>query len=229
MISERPRLGVVLLDTAFPRPIGDIGNPATFPVCTVYRKVPGASVKAVVTADELSGELGGRFTAAAVELALEGVDLIATSCGFLAPMQMDLQRVSGVPVVSSSLCLLPLLRGCYGPGRPLGVLTFDARMLSRLHFGPWFDQDLVIEGLEQGVELHRVIAGNLRELDASAAIADAVAAGRRLVERVPEAAALVLECTNLSPYREEIAAAVERPVYDINSAIQWFLGGLPRA
>ncbi len=223
--AGRPRLGVVVLDTAFPRPVGDIGNPASFDWETRYRVVPGVTVPSVVTGDEVAAELVERLVDAVVALARDGVDLIATSCGFLGALQAELQRASRVPVLSSALCLLPLLRSVYGSGRPLGVITFDARVLSRRHFGPWFDEELVIEGLEQGSELHRVIAGNLPQMDTRAARADAVVAARRLLGHAPSVGAVVLECTNLAPYRAEIRAAIGRPVYDINSAIDWFLRG----
>ncbi len=51
------------------------------------------------------------------------------------------------------------------------------------------------------------------------------AAGRRLLARDPNVAALLLECTNLSPYRQALAAAVNRPVYDLNQAIAWMAAG----
>lgn len=216
----------MLLDTAFPRILGDIGNPGTFSFPTVYRRVPGARVAAVVDSGEMSGELASRFTDAVSDLVLENVDLIATSCGFLGVLQESMQRNSPVPVVSSALCLLPLLRSLYGPSRPLGVLTYDGRALSRRHFGPWFDRNLVIEGLENGIELHRVIGSDLGRLDQSKATEDAVGAAKALVGREPRVGALVLECTNLAPYRRHIAAAVSRPVFDINSAIEWFLRSL---
>ena len=52
------------------------------------------------------------------------------------------------------------------------------------------------------------------------------AAGRGLLARHPEVAAIVLECTNLPPYAAALQAATGLPVYDSYSMIAWFHAGL---
>lgn len=224
------RLGVVMLNTRFPRLPGDIGNPETFPFPVVYRRVEAATVAAVVRDGAVAPEAAAGLTSAVRDLAdKEDVSAIATSCGYLGALQDELQAAAGLPVVASAFALLPFLRQVYGAEASLGVLTFDARRLSPAHFGPWAGpedaQRIVIEGIETGRELHRVIAGDLPELDRGLAEADVLDAGRRLLARAPEVAALLLECTNLSPYRQALAAAVGRPVYDLNRAIAWLAAG----
>ena len=41
-------LGILMLDTFFPRPPGDVGNALTWPFPVLYRVVPGASPDRVV-------------------------------------------------------------------------------------------------------------------------------------------------------------------------------------
>ncbi len=223
-------LGVVMLATRFPRLKGDIGNPESFPFPVVYRRVEAATAGTVVVAGELEPGVADAILGAARALEREGVGLIATSCGFLGGLQARLQQSLSVPVIASALVLLPYLRALHGPGRPIGVLTFDSRRLSPHHFGPGFgpghDADVVVEGIEDGGTLYRVIAEDLPELDQAGAQADAVAAAQRLLARHPAMRALVLECTNLSPYRAAIAEAVGRPAYDLNQAILWHAGAL---
>jgi len=215
-----------MLDTRFPRLRGDIGNPESFPFPVVYRRVEAATAGTVVVAGELEPAVADAILGAAQALEREGVNLIATSCGFLGGLQARLQQTLSVPVIASALTLLPFLRALHGPGRPIGVLTFDSRRLSPHHFGPGQDADVIVEGIEGGDTLYKVIAGDLPELDPAAAEADAVAAAKRLVARHPAMRAVVLECTNLSPYRAAIAEAVGRPVYDLNQAILWHAGAL---
>ena len=45
---DRPALGVVMLETRFPRPRGDIGNAETFAFPVRFRTVRGASPRKVV-------------------------------------------------------------------------------------------------------------------------------------------------------------------------------------
>jgi len=43
---------------------------------------------------------------------------------------------------------------------------------------------------------------------------------RRLVEGHPEIGALVLECTNMPPYRADIQSATGLPVFDITTLVR---------
>jgi len=217
--STAPRLGVVMLDTRFPRLPGDIGNPTSFDVPVIYHRVAGATVAAVVADGPPPPTVARGLLDAARALDRDGVSVIATSCGFLGALHERLQATVTCPVVSSSLMLLPELRERHGPGRPIGVLTFDAARLSPRHFGPWRDDALVVEGIAADSTLYRTIAEDRPELDGETAREEVVAAARRLVTRAPDIPALVMECTNFSPYRAAVAAAVDRPVYDINFAV----------
>ena len=215
------KLGVVMLQSRFSRLRGDIGNPESFPFPVIHRRVEAATVPNVVVDRALDPALAEAVLEAARSLQGEGASLIATSCGFLGGLQSRLQSALSVPVIASALMLLPLLRALYGAARPIGVLTFDSTRLSARHFGTADAGPLAVEGLEGGAELHRVIFRDLTRLDQGRAARDAVEAARRLVGRAPEVPAVLLECTNLSPYRSAIARAAARPVYDLNQAILW--------
>ena len=224
-------LGVVMLNTRFPRLPGDIGNPDSFPFPVVYRRVEAATVEAVVREGAVVAEAAEGLIEAVGALAREDeVSLIATTCGFLGGLQTQLQQAVEVPVLASAFALLPVLRQVYGETAALGVLTFDARRLTPAHFGPWHDPEqdpeILIEGIEAGAELHRVIAEDRLELNRDRAEADVLAAGARLLERRADLAAILLECTNLSPYRAALAERTGRPVYDLNQAIGWMAAGM---
>jgi hypothetical protein len=65
------------------------------------------------------------FVAAGRELVSEGVDGITTSCGFLALYQRKLTRALPVPVATSALLQVPLVRATLPLGRAVGVLSFN--------------------------------------------------------------------------------------------------------
>ena len=135
--DSRPgfKLGVVMLRTRFPRLRGDIGSPESFPFPVIYRRVETATVPNVVVDRPRDAALDDAILEAACTLQQEGAALIATSCGFLGGLQARLQAALPVPVIASSLLLLPLLHALYGSERPIGVLTFDSTRLSSRHFG----------------------------------------------------------------------------------------------
>lgn len=224
MLGRPPTLGLLMLQTRFPRPLGDIGNPATFPYRTITHVLPRIGAAEVVTAEALPPGIVEQVRELARSLEAEGADLIATSCGFLSPLQDVLAESVAVPVVSSALWVMPHLRVMHGRSAPLGILTFDSRQLSPRHIpdhGPY-----AVEGVEGGRELYRVIANDEAELKLGLARDDAVAAACRLMDRLPDCRAIVLECTNLPPYRDAIRQATDLPVYDIRQLIRWHLDAL---
>ncbi len=214
------RLGVLMLDTRFPRFPGEIGHPQTFPFAVDTERIAQAKVGRVVVDQELPEELVETFCEGAQRLRQRGAGLIATSCGFLAPLQSRLAAVSGCPVITSSLVLLPLLRALYGPQAPVAVLTFDAQRLGTRHL-PRNVEPLLIGGLDRDAALYRAIAEDRPELDRGDAEAETLSAAHRLCQGAARPAALLLECTNLSPYKPALRAALGLAVYDIVDAVLW--------
>ena len=218
MSAEAGPLGVLMLDTRFPRLVGDIGNPATFPFPVRYRKVVGASPLRVVIEGDRS--LLAPFVEAARALQAEGCAAISTSCGFLALFQEALQDAVPVPVWTSSLLLLPELQRALPSGRRAGVVTADAASLTGTHLrAAGAAEDTPVEGLSPDSPFHATLIDNLPELDAGLAEAATVAAALRLAHGHPELGAIVLECTNMPPYAEAVHAATGLPVHDITTLI----------
>lgn len=222
-----PELGIIMLNTRFPRPPGDIGNPGSFTMPVAHEVVPSALVSNVVSAATLESDLIEALVGAARNLEARGVRLITTGCGFLGAAHDAVQSEIATPFASSSLMLVEPLRHLYGCSHPIGILTFDAEALRPQHFPGTFDSEVVIRGIEGGRELYRVIRGDLTELDGEAACEDTVAAARELVAEAPDVSAILMECTNLPPYRAAVERAVQRPVYDVHSLIHWFSGRMP--
>ena len=221
-------VGMLLLETRFPRIPGDGGNAATWPFPMLYRVVGGATPDRVVRDRE---GIVDAFVAAARELVSIGADGITTNCGFLVLCQDRLARECGVPVAASSLLQVPWVERLLPPGRRVGVLTVEAGSLTPRHLEcAGARPDTPVEGTEGGAEFTRVLLGDEPEIDVQRAREDVVAAALRLVERHRDVGAIVLECTNMPPYASEISRATGLPVYDFYSFVCWFQAGLrPRA
>jgi hypothetical protein len=206
-------IGIIMLETRFPRPPGDIGNPETFGGRALYEIVPGAAAERVVRAGSPDPALLAPFLAARDRLVDAGAGLVTTSCGFLVRFQAALARGCPVPVISSSLLALPALTRRH---RRVGVVTIDAGKLTPEYIAAAGDApDPPIEGTETGSELTRKLLGDAPDLDVAAAERDVLAAGERLAARVPGLGAVLLECTNMPPYRPALEAKLGLPVHDI--------------
>lgn len=220
-----PTLGLLMLETRFARPPGDIGHPGTFAFLVLRRTVAGATPARVVRTRDPA--LLAPFVAAAHALVAEGADAIATSCGFLARWQRELQDALPVPVWSSALLELA---GPAAAARRCGVITIDAAALG----APEFEAVGVrvpppVEGIAPGSRLHRTLLEDLPTLDAADAAAQVVAAGRRLLARVPALDTFVLECTNLPPYAQALRAATGRAVRDVTTLLEARMAALAAA
>ena len=101
-------VGILVLDTRFPRIAGDIGNAGTFDFPVLYHPVRGASSDRVVRRPDR--DLLPLFVEGARALERAGVGAITTSCGFLARFQAELADAVTVPVFTSSLMAAPLAR-----------------------------------------------------------------------------------------------------------------------
>jgi hypothetical protein len=226
--AGRGFLGIVMLDTRFPRPPGDVGHPATFGVPVRQLVVPGAFPRQVVAsaASLRASGLDVHFTRALQQLEHEGARALTTSCGFLVLLQQQLQAAVRVPLVSSSLLQLPQL---LAREPQVGVLTISGRHLGEEHLlaaGVPRERlaDVMVQGVDPDGPFARAILGNLPELDLAAAQADVVAAARALRARVPELQTLVLECTNMPPYAEALADATGwqvRTLRDAGPLLHW--------
>jgi hypothetical protein len=214
-------VGVLMLDTQFPRIPGDLANATTFPFPVRYHRVPGASPELVVR--QGSRELLPAFIEGAKSLVRDGVQAITTNCGFLAKFQRELAASVAVPVFTSSLLLVPMVSRMLPPGKAVGVLSVDAASLTSADFegaGITSDMPVAIAGLETEREFTRVILDNQLTLDVDAARREHIRVAQRLCAEHPAVGAIVLECTNMPPYRADIQAATGLAVFDIVHLVQ---------
>lgn len=222
--AGRGFLGVVMLDTRFPRPPGDVGHPETFPWPVRYRVVPRAwPGEIVTTAGALrASPLLPAFVQALRQLEQEGARAITTSCGFLVLLQQELQAAVRVPVVSSSLLQLPVLL----QRQPrVGVLTISAQQLTSEYLlaagVPQVRlQDVLVQGVDPQGELATAVLGNREHMDLARAQQDVVDAALALRARAPDLHCVVFECTNLPPYAQAVREATGWQLYALPDAPQ---------
>ncbi len=210
-----------MLETRFPRIPGDIGNPKTFSFPVLTQVVRGASPRRVVV--EADPALIDPFIEAGLDLIARGATLITTSCGFLAVFHRELSSALPVPVVTSSLLQVVPVAAALGPGQKVGVLTANRSALTPRHFAGVGAEGVpvAIAGLEATTEFAPVFLGNRETLDVETARLEVLEAAAELMKRHSEIGALILECTNLPPYSEDLRRLTKLPVFDIVTLINW--------
>lgn len=227
MSEARPLLGplgILMLDTRFPRIVGDIGNAASFDYPVIFRKMEGIGSADAVTTHPDRPRVLAALKANAEALAAGGAVGLSTSCGFLALYQDDLSAVSPVPVATSALLHIRQMKG-----RRVGVITASARNLTPAHFeAVGASGDTPFVGLPEDSSFAATFLRNGLTLDRDVVEREVVAAGRDLVARHPEIDTVVLECTNLPPYKKALEAALGLPVYDVLDLLAGFYADLSK-
>jgi Asp/Glu/hydantoin racemase len=221
-------IGIIMLDTIFPRIPGDIGNADTFSFPVRYQVVQGASPQRVVK--EADARLLEPFIDAARSLEKEGVKAIATSCGFLAIFQRELADAVEIPVISSSLLQAPMAHAMINRRQKVGVITARAQSLTDRHFAGVGIRDIpmVVMGMEDAEEFTSVFIEGKPSLDPEKVRREMVVVAQRMVKSHPDIGAVVLECTNMPPYAKAIQEVLKMPVFDVVTMIRYVHAGLQR-
>ena len=214
-------IGILMLNSQFPRVPGEMGNASTWDFPVLYKVVQGASPQRVVAENDPA--LLEPFIQAAQELEAQGVRAITTNCGFLAMFQTELRQAVNVPVFTSTLMMVPLVYSMMSPDKRVGIMTVNKSTLG----------DKVIEGagcahipkavvgMENEEEFTHMILEDRLEMDVDKCRAEHVKVARKLVEENPDVGAIVLECTNMPPYSKDIQEATGLPVFDIVSLVNF--------
>lgn len=221
-------LGILTLDTAFPRIRGDVGCAQTFDFPVRYATPKGADPELVVHRRDDS--MLPVFIAAALELVDAGACGIATTCGFLARWQDALTGALPVPVLTSALLQAGLVARTLPKGRRVGVVTYSAGDLTpELCAIAGLPAATPVAGVDPDGVFARTIRRGAATLDREAMARDVAEAARGLVGANRDLGAIVLECANMPPYRPEVEAATGLPVYDAAQLVAWFHAGLAAA
>ncbi|MEP2470160.1 aspartate/glutamate racemase family protein [Roseobacter sp.] len=218
-------VGILMLETRFPRIPGDIGNATTWPFPVHYRVVEGATPDLIVLQDARA--MRDAFIAEGQALVRMGCDGIVTNCGFLSVLQDDLAKALDVPVASSALMQLPMIAQTLPMGQRVGVLTVSKTSLSAAHLvAVGAAPDTPVVGTESGRVFSPAFLTDQVDIDFEGCRKDVLAGALELVQSHADIGAIVLECTNMVPYARDIRLATGLPVYSIYTLVNWFQGAL---
>ena len=135
-----------------------------------------------------------------------------------------MSAVSPVPVATSALLHIKQMKG-----KKVGVITASARNLTPAHFeAVGASGDTPFVGLPEDSSFAGTFLRNGLTLDRDVVEREVIAAGRDLIVQHPEVDTVVLECTNLPPYKKALEAALGLPVYDVLDLLSAFYADLSK-
>lgn len=199
-----------------PRP-GSLMNPATHDFPVIAETVEGAWADIVIRGDP---RLEAPCVAAAQRLVERGAIAISSNCGFFIRHQAAVAASVKVPVVLSSLLLLPALLRQLPKAAKLAVLTADSTHLGQELLGvdnPAERARIVIGGTEGGELWKNEMMRPPPFTDTVSIENDVTACVDRLRGAHPEIAAILFECTGFPIVAPAVRAFTKLPIYDITT------------
>jgi hypothetical protein len=222
-------VGVVMLNTRFPRPRGDVGNARTFDFPVAYEIAEGVTASTMLGGDDTS--VVPDAAAAGARLVARGVRAVATSCGLMAKYQPELAQAVGAPVMSSSMLQLPMVLRMLPGTQRVVLLTFDAAVMAdgdHLAAVGLTDDEIarvVVVGMDRAAVFRATILGQDRPLDEAVVAAEVLDQLRPVVRGDRQIGGVVFECTNLAPYSDRVREEFGLPVWDIRTGLNWLAAG----
>ena len=207
-----PPLGIIMLDTQFLRPLGDVGNPDSWPFPVIIERVDGAVAQAVVSGIYEAAE---PFIEAGQRLVERGACAVTTTCGFLVRHQRALEAALTVRVQTSTLLSYSALQQKLGKSRRVAILTIDKAALdSPVRAAANIPDDALIFDLPAESHFRRAIFDAVLPLDPPAAEREWVSLALSVQRAHPHIGQWLFECANMPPYASAVADATGLVVYD---------------
>jgi hypothetical protein len=206
-----PALGIIMLDTSFARPLGDAGNPDSWPFPVLVERVPGAFAQPVVM-----GHFNDTrpFVEAGHRLVERGAIALTTTCGFLVRQQQPLQSEFTVPVLTSTLTQFARLQAALGRQR-VAILTIDAERLdASVRLAANIPEGTLMFSLPFNSHFFSAILGGTVALNTFQAEREWVNLAVSCQRKHPEIGLWLFECANMPPYATAVSRATRLPVYD---------------
>lgn len=217
--------GILMLDSAIPRIPGDPGHAGTFPFPVRYAVLHGYPFQELVDGSRKHLQL---IISAVKTLEDEGVSFIAADCGLFSVFQQDIASLLRIPFLGSSLSLIPLISGFLPKMVKIGIITGDSRLLKGHHLkgaGAGEAERLLICGMENSPEFQKVVLNRGNTLDVDQMRAGVLEAAEGLLKFGKPLGAVILECSNLASFRNDVQKRLRVPVFDVVSLIEFFVQG----
>ncbi len=213
-----------MMDTVFPRLIGDIGNARTYKIPVRYYTVRNVSTDKM-DASNAEKLLLQPFIDAARELEKEGCKAITTSCSFLTGFQKQLADAVNIPVFTNTLILAPFIHTMLNSKLSIGILTERADLIHDDYFGQlgWSSRDIPvnISGMPEDSPFSRLFIQDNLEEDLEVLEQCMIELTTKHMQEHPDTGAIILECTNFAPFTNLIQRISGVPVFGINQLLEY--------
>ena len=214
------RLGIMVLDRKYLLVKGNAGRTDSYPFPTVSKVITGLYNPPTPPVYDGSGNLkhdAKKFMRCAFELQEMGVIAIISSCGFFCAMQEPASKILKVPIYTSPLFLIPFVLSVIPSTCKCGVVTLFRDVLYNGYLSYIVGNNterIVLADMSQAFEFRRMIENDRADVNESLLRKEVFNASVQLARSDPSISALIMECSDMTPYSAAVRNAINIPVYD---------------
>ena len=217
-------IGIILFGNAgYALPPGSIENATTFKYPVHFTSISAASVESVVSPN-LDPEVLSQLIGAGKYLETQGCRALIGACGYFANYLPEVISQLDTPCFFSSLMQIPMILKSLKPGKKVGILCANGSVLkdapALANCGVDDTSKVVISGAEVLPEMQKVLDG-IRHYNLYRMEAGLIDLAKQMVAEEPDIGAMLLECTLFPTHAWAIQEAVQLPVYDFTTLIDW--------
>jgi len=213
-------IGILALELFYPLLPGNVVNPWTYNFPVRIKVVKGATIDRIFRNDPT---LLDDFIAAGEELMQDGVRALTGACGFFANYQRELAQHFPVPVAMSSLLQVPWIKSLLKKDEKIGIITANSTAITP-HLlesvGIVDDTSFVVKGLQDLSQWKPLVDMEDNGFNNTILTKEVTEVAMELC-RDNNIGAVLLECSDMPPYAYAIAKAVNLPVFDYITLINW--------
>ena len=220
-VSYGEAIGIILLENYAPFIPGDVANATTYDFPVRFQRVENFSVERIFKHDM---SLLAPVLEAGRALVREGVRAVTGDCGFMVIYQDELAAQLEVPVFMSSLLQIPFLRHLIGPDEKIGIITANSESLDDFVLdksGVDASVPLLIKGLESKEHFVSAVIKEEGLLDSQRIEEEVVSVAKEIIAEDAKVKIILLECSMLPPYAAAVQEAVNLPVFDFVTMINY--------
>jgi len=212
-------IGILLVEADYAMLPGNVANASTYDFPVLYKVLKDVTFERIAVADPAVLDV---LVAGGEALIADGVRAVVSACGSFANYQRAAAATLSVPTYLSSMLQVPWIQAALKPEQKLLVIAAVGSAITAKVFEECAITDTDRLLVEQAIDVPEFKAMLSPEGFNPARLESELAVyAHELVEKHPEAGAILLQCSDLPPFAWAIQNATGLPVYDMNTLIAW--------
>ena len=215
-------VGIVYIDEVnYPMVPGNVNNGFTYKFPVLLKPIMGLDPERLFANDPTIGQ--DVINAAKEMVQKDGIRALSSGCGFFGNYQREVADALDIPVGLSPMIMVPWIETMMKSSMKIGVLTANSEAFNDNIFKQCRIEDpdrIIVRGLRYEPNFS-AIPQQRGHFDNNGVRDDVVGKAMEILEENENVGAILLECSDMPPYANDIQMATQLPVFDFITLINF--------